>query len=225
MTTVAVIRPGATEFDEQHRIQGNLDLPLSKHGESQLPAIVTALQGLHVEAVYASPSDPARSTAEFIAAALDCPLKLHEGLANVNLGLWQGLQINDFRRKHPKLHKVWEGSPSSICPPEGERIPDAVERIQKTLQKPLKKDRPVAFIAPEPLATLIAAAVSGEKLHSICPIASEEAQDLVEIIDTENGHSRSAGRKNPRDKQAVRQAVTSSLSSRGDNSDELGSKT
>ena len=36
MSTVYVVRPGETEFDEQARIQGDLDLPMSERGRQQV---------------------------------------------------------------------------------------------------------------------------------------------------------------------------------------------
>ena len=37
MSRVLLIRPGATAFDEQHRVQGILDLPLSDRGRVETP--------------------------------------------------------------------------------------------------------------------------------------------------------------------------------------------
>ena len=45
MPDVVLIRPGCTDFDEQNRIQGVLDLPLNHRGHAQVLGLVAQLQG------------------------------------------------------------------------------------------------------------------------------------------------------------------------------------
>jgi phosphoserine phosphatase len=40
MRDVILIRPGWTDFDEQDRIQGSLELPLSARGQEQVELVV-----------------------------------------------------------------------------------------------------------------------------------------------------------------------------------------
>lgn len=167
MSQIILIRPGCTEFDEQQRIQGNLDLPLSAGGRQQVERLLADLAQVEIEVLYTSPCEPARSTAEAIATARALPVKEVEGLHNVNLGLWQGLKVDDVRRKHPKVFKQWQESPEAICPPGGETLADAVARVRKALEKPLKKKGNLAFVAADPLAAIICAVVRGLSLDSI----------------------------------------------------------
>ena len=64
MPTIALVRPGCTDFDDQKRIQGVLNLPLNQRGESQVKEITKLLRKFPLEIVYTSPGEPARSTAE-----------------------------------------------------------------------------------------------------------------------------------------------------------------
>lgn len=170
MPQIILIRPGCTAFDEQQRIQGTLDLPLTPQGETQVAALLTALARVEIDVVYTAPCEPARTTATRLAGARNIPLKEVEGLENVNLGLWQGLQVEEIRRKHPKVFKQWQESPESICPPEGESFADAIERVKKALERPLKKKGNLAFVAADPLASIIASVIRGIPLeHSAQP--------------------------------------------------------
>lgn len=162
MSICVVIRPGETEFDLEERIQGSLDLPLSDLGRTQVDRMIAELEPLGLEVIYTSPSDPARSTAELIGAQLDVPVKTTDDLDNLNQGLWQGLLIDDIRRKHPKVFRQWQESPSTICPPQGETCGQADDRVRKALRKPIKKKTAIAVVASEPLATLISCIVRGE---------------------------------------------------------------
>jgi phosphoserine phosphatase len=170
MSSILLIRPGCTDFDEQHRIQGKLDLPLCERGESQVEAAIQQLRGVPLDLLYTSPSEPARTTAERIGAALDIPVKTLEGLQNMNQGLWEGLQEEEIRRKHPKVYKQWQESPESICPPSGESLSEAETRVRKALERPLKKKGNIAIVASEPLAAIVAAVVKGVRIESVPPL-------------------------------------------------------
>ncbi len=140
MSEIVLIRPGCTDFDEQHRIQGALDLPLNERGIQQVQMLAEQLRHTGLDAIYTSPSEPAKSTAEAIGRELQVPVKEVEGLRNLDQGLWQGLQIDDIRKKYPKVYKQWKESPDTICPPQGEMALDALERVRKALRKPLRRN-------------------------------------------------------------------------------------
>ncbi|MCY2964424.1 MAG: histidine phosphatase family protein, partial [Planctomycetota bacterium] len=69
MSRLILVRPGCTDFDEQQRIQGALDLPLSRKGREQVAHLMRDMASVELDLVYASPTEPALSTAEQIAAA------------------------------------------------------------------------------------------------------------------------------------------------------------
>src|SRR5258708_32083176 len=119
MPHIYLIRPGCTDFDEQHRIQGKLDLPLSARGQEQLARLLLDLAKIEIDILYSSACEPARSTALALGAARGLVVKEIEGLHNVDHGLWQGLKVDDIRRKHTKVFKQWQGSAQAICPPGG----------------------------------------------------------------------------------------------------------
>lgn len=187
MSTVVLVRPGCTDFDDQNRIQGSLDLPLNKRGEEQVLKIVDELRSVPLEMVYTSPCEPARSSAAAIGSELGISVKELDGLRNLDQGLWQGLQVDDIRRKHPKVFKQWQESPETICPPQGEMVSAALERIRKALEKPLKKGISFAVVAPEPLATLIGCFVRSCKVDLTASVCTSKSRKLCEFLKT-NGH-------------------------------------
>jgi phosphoserine phosphatase len=161
MPDVVLIRPGCTDFDEQNRIQGSLDLPLSPRGQEQVDAVVRLLQGVRLDVIYSAPCEPARSTALVICQECGATFKESTDFCNLNHGLWQGLQVDDVRRKYPKVFKQWQDSPETVCLPEGETLGEAIERIERGLRKCLKRKRNVGIVASEPLATLISCVLRG----------------------------------------------------------------
>jgi probable phosphoglycerate mutase len=161
MSRIILIRPGCTDFDEQQRLQGLLDLPLSPRGEQEVCRLLSELDAVPIDVIYTSPSEPARSTAARLGAARNVPVKEVANLHNVNVGLWQGLQLDEIRRKHPKVFKQWQESSEAICPPAGETLAEAIERVKKALEKPLKKKGQLAIVAADPLAAIVGAIIRG----------------------------------------------------------------
>ena len=146
----------------QDRVQGTLDLPLTNRGNAQVDEIVDTLRPLELDVIYASPTEPALFTARRIAEELDVPLKVLDRLANVDLGLWQGLSRSEIRQKQPRVFRQWEDAPESVCPPDGEKCEEAISRIQRALRKPLRRRGSYAIVASEPIASLITFILRGE---------------------------------------------------------------
>lgn len=183
MPDVVLIRPGCTDFDEQNRIQGVLDLPLSPRGQEQVRELIEQLHDVSVDVIFTAPSEPARSTATAIGSALGVSVKELDGLRNLDQGLWQGLLLEDVRRKYPKVFKQLQESPETICPPQGETVPEALERIEKSLKKPLKRKHQFAIVASEPVATLVRCVLRGCKPATPMPICGCASNGpLVEVV-------------------------------------------
>jgi broad specificity phosphatase PhoE len=196
MSEVILVRPGYTDFDEQCRIQGLLDLPLNERGQRYVEELVEQLGGQKIDVVLTDPGEPARTTAESIGDALGVPVKDIADLRNLDLGLWQGLQLDDVRRKYPKLIKQWHEHPETICPPQGEPVCEAMSRIAQALKRPLRKYKRLVIVAADPLATLIAGMIRGTKPEFTGPMCSHAGHCIETLGDeqptTENGAGVSA---------------------------------
>ena len=166
MCKIILVRPGRTDFDDQNRIQGSLDLPLNESGIREVAEIVELLRESEIDLILTSSVDPARTTAETLGMELDIPVKECSGLENLKQGLWEGLEESEVQRMYCKAYRTWKDSPESVCPPEGETMESARSRICKTLKKPLKKKNCIAIIAAEPLASLIKSVVVGDGMIS-----------------------------------------------------------
>jgi len=186
MFSLTLIRPGSTDFDEQHRIQGSLDLPLSAEGESEIEAIIERLRSAELEVIYCSPNEPALSTAHRIGKTLSIPVKELEGLSNCNLGLWQGLTIEEIKRKYPKVYKQWKESPGRVKPPQGEDNDDALARALKALSKPFKKGVALGVVVCEPLATYLSCSLKQSKHALPNSYCEKEKAPLVEQLELES---------------------------------------
>ena len=157
MVRIILIRPGATDYAQQGRIQGTLEVPLNEEGTGEVARLTEELRDQGIQAVYAPPCEPARQTAQAIAKALGVKFKKLDRMQNLNHGLWQGMLIDEVRRKQPKVYKQWQEQPQNVRPPEGEMISQAAARVRAAMTKLLKRHRQgaIAVVVPEPLASLV----------------------------------------------------------------------
>ena len=170
MSQIVLIRPCSTDFDEQGRIQGTLDIPLNAQGSVNAQQLAEKLRPLNISLIYSSPCQAAWQTASTIGEALDLKVKKVDSWQNVDHGLWQGMLVEDIRRKHPKVFRQWQEQPENICPPEGETLGDALERARAALEKLIRKQKGavVAVVVPEPLAGIVRSLLTRDEVGESC---------------------------------------------------------
>jgi phosphoserine phosphatase len=192
MVRIILIRPGATEYVQQGRIQGVLEVPLSEEGAIEAARISTELAGLGMSVIYTSDSEHALQTAQAVAAPLEVKLKQLEGLRNLDHGLWQGLLVEEVKRKQPKVYRQWQDQPESICPPGGEMLSDAQERVRSAVAKLLKKHKTgtVGLVVPEPLASLVRAYLEQSEVGDLWQAVTQHGTwEVIEVEPRSLAHS------------------------------------
>jgi phosphoserine phosphatase len=174
MVQIVLIRPGSTDYDDQRRIQGTLDIPLNEQGTQEVQRLIDAIRPLGIATIYCGPCQSAWQTASAIAEALGAKLKKLDPLKNIDHGLWQGMLIEDVKRKQPKVYRQLQEQPEIICPPEGEMLSQAQERVQTALAKVLKKhkDGTIGLVVPEPLASVVLGYLSQSEIGDLWTGAS-----------------------------------------------------
>jgi broad specificity phosphatase PhoE len=162
MSQVILIRPGATLYDEQHRVQGVLDIPLSERGRGEVVSMAQALShslgDASLSALYCGPGENVIRTAEIVGKVLGIRPKRINEFRNLDQGLWQGLQIDEIKRRNTKLFRQWIDDPETICPPLGETMERAMERIKAAFRPLLRRhhDEAIGLVVGEPLARMVA---------------------------------------------------------------------
>src|SRR5947207_5721153 len=179
MVQILLVRPGVTEYDQQGRVQGTLDIPLSEEGQQEVESLIDTIRSQPIAALYTCPCQSAAETAEALGQVLDLKVKTVEKLQNLDQGLWQGMLVSDVKAKQPKVYRQWQEQPETICPPQGETLSSAKQRVSTALAKIFKKhktDRLVAIVVPEPLASVVRNAVRNEDWVDLWQSATATAQ-------------------------------------------------
>lgn len=180
---IVLVRPGVTDFDEEGRIKGRLDLPLSERGVAQVDTMVNELADISLDCVYCGPCQAAIQTAESLAAAKGTKVKVVKRLCNLDVGLWQGKLIDDIKYGQPKVYRRWQGKPETMCPPEGEMLSSAQQRIRNSMARIMKRYRnsSIAIVVQEPLASVLQSELTQSLLVDLWQVESNGGWEIVNV--------------------------------------------
>ncbi len=185
MLKILLIRTGNTEYECQGRIQGTLDVPLSEDGRQHIEHLVASLRDQPIDVLYFAPCRASQQCAEILTEQLDVKSKKIDTLHNLDHGLWQGMLLEDVKVKQPKVYRQWQEHPETVCPPNGETLRQAQERMQQALAKLAKKHKEgtAAILVPEPLTSLLHCMLLHETVGGLWRVDSEESPpwELIEM--------------------------------------------
>jgi broad specificity phosphatase PhoE len=167
--SLIVIRAGATDYELQGRIRGAVDIPLCAAGVAEAEHAATLLTGSPAIAVYTSEECCAVETGRIIGGSMGLKPRTVPQLHNLDQGLWQGLLVEDIRRKQPRLYRQWQDNPWAVAPPDGELLEEACERVEAALEKVLRRHAHgrVVLVVPGPLDRIVRWIVAGESMGDL----------------------------------------------------------
>lgn len=121
MTRVIIVRHGESTFNTVRRIQGHLDESvLTQKGRDDAQKVGKALNNISFDAIYCSPLQRAKQTAEIIHREIkanldDVPvLQQNQKLKEINLPLWEGMLALDVQENFPEDYRMWKENPDKL---------------------------------------------------------------------------------------------------------------
>lgn len=140
-------RHGETEENAAGRILGRRDPPLSAAGIAQAEALAARLQDAGVVAIWSSPLERARRTAEVVGAALGLEPMLLDELIESDRGDWEGRLVADLARDSPELHAAFLAADPSFRFPGGESLDEQRVRTRSALATVAAGPTPALVVA------------------------------------------------------------------------------
>lgn len=131
-----LVRHGETDYNKNHRFQGRINVPLNKTGQDQARALALALKNETLTAIYSSPLSRSIETASHIRAFHSItPLIEENGLMEMDLGEFDGMDSGLWAEQNPDFLKVWLERPSSLKMPGGESLEEVQIRALSTINR------------------------------------------------------------------------------------------
>ena len=183
MARLLLIRHGQSRWNLEGRIQGQLDVPLSELGERQAGAVARRLSGTPLGAVYVSPLQRARATADAIARPHALPLRIVPELTEIDHGDWQGRTVPEIAAVDHDRLAMWTRLPGRVRMPNGERLFDVRRRSLAAVAALASRHarQTVAVVSHEVVIKVVVAEALGLDYDHLSRLAIDNA--ALNIID------------------------------------------
>ena len=126
---IFLIRHGETNWNEEGRFQGQIDIPLNDNGKNQARKTFEYLRNISFNKAFSSSMQRPYETAQIILQNnKDLKIEKIDSLMEISHGLWEGKLESEIRENWPKLLENWHNKPEEVIMPEGESIKDVSKR-------------------------------------------------------------------------------------------------
>lgn len=136
---VWLVRAGPTTWDSEGRIVGGADIPLSAVGRQAAADRAASLRGQAITTVLCGPEEAGLQTATTLADCVGAKVKQLPALAEVGLGLWEGVREDDLEDRCKTVFRQWKIDPGTVSVPGAEPLDSARERLIEVFRKAIPK--------------------------------------------------------------------------------------
>lgn len=128
MSVIYLLRHGEVAGCRPHRFIGRSDLPLTAGGKRQIASMAEYLSGHSIAQVVSSPLVRCRQSAELICDKLGVSMRVVPELAEIDLGGWEGLSIEEVEERFPGQYAARGENIAEYRPEHGESFQDLLDR-------------------------------------------------------------------------------------------------
>jgi probable phosphoglycerate mutase len=148
MTELILIRHGETDWNLQHRFQGQIDVPLNARGLAQAARLGERLRSEPLDAIVSSDLQRARQTAAPASDLLGLASEPDPGLREQSFGVLEGLALPEILARHPREWDMWRRHDPEYALPGGENVLSFHARVMAAVRALARRfgDRRIAVI-------------------------------------------------------------------------------
>jgi probable phosphoglycerate mutase len=179
MLTLHLVRHGNTAQSSEGVFCGDLDPPLTDRGRVEAAHLASAMEPLDLTALYCSPKQRARETADPISRACGLQPVIDDGLREIAYGAWEGRKETEIANTDAEAFAAWRGDPALVSPPGGESAFAIAARALPVLVRARREHAGgrVLLVSHKATIRVIVCALLGMPLgrfrsHVGCPTAS-----------------------------------------------------
>ena len=128
LTRLCLVRHGETAWNAEHRVQGQLDLPLNEVGHRQARCLAQALKDEKFDLLYASDLSRTRQTAAPSAALLKLEVIADAALRERHYGMFETHTYAEVKLRFPAEYARFAARDPEFGFGNGERLKDFYQR-------------------------------------------------------------------------------------------------
>lgn len=133
VTRLVLLRHGLTDWNEQGRFQGQLDVGLNDVGRQQARTAAPHVGALGPDVILSSDLGRATATAAAIGQVTGLPVLTDERLREINVGSWGGLTGRQMEQRDPGFAAALRNGEDFRRSPEGETSDEVGVRMRLAL--------------------------------------------------------------------------------------------
>ncbi len=140
MVDLYLVRHCAAQGNVDGKFQGRIDCDITELGRTQLELVSTRLRNVPFAAIYTSPLLRAKKTAEAINQYHHVPLRVEQGLIEIDLGAMDGLPWSALPEQFPQASDAWYHHPWDFAAPDGETMQQVYDRVWDAVQAIVQRE-------------------------------------------------------------------------------------
>ncbi|MBK2402960.1 MULTISPECIES: histidine phosphatase family protein [unclassified Erysipelothrix] len=187
-TTIYLIRHGKTLWNQEHRMQGSKNSPLTDEGKQQALLLQKRLEPISFDEIIVSTSERAQETASLVFP--NQSLKLESRIREIEMGAWEGELHQDVKQQYPNQWHAFFNNPLHYSPVgHGERFKDVHQRITPVVDdiKTQYAGKTIALVSHRITLKVLTNYLINENLESISSQQDFDSTSLTKIVMDENG--------------------------------------
>ncbi len=132
-----LVRHAQTVWNDENRIQGHSDVPLSPLGVKQAERLGVCFASRPVKGLFTSALQRSQRTAQAIADGNGHGVSpvVERDLAEIHLGDWEGLTPDEVDARFQRAYQQWRTRPSSVVIPGGEPLEAFRDRVRRAMER------------------------------------------------------------------------------------------
>jgi broad specificity phosphatase PhoE len=135
MLELYFLRHGQTPLSLENKFCGaGTDAPLTPEGIEMACAFAECYKDTKWQAIYHSPLERTRVTAEIISTQFKIPARPCEGMTEIGYGKWEGKTVEEVDREYHDEHIAWTADPAWYPPTDGEAATSVAARALGVVQ-------------------------------------------------------------------------------------------
>ncbi|MCR4734147.1 MAG: histidine phosphatase family protein [Treponema sp.] len=134
-----LVRHGKTDWNEQKRLQGNIDIHLNQAGKDSARELGKKLKDIEFDKIYSSPLSRALETAQLICASRNIPIITDERLREISFGEYEGITYEEWTNPSSPYRFFFNEDVTKYNPPaKGESIDSLCARTKDFIQSEIE---------------------------------------------------------------------------------------